>query len=251
MWEGESTSHVGGGVPASDNGDFDPPAAWIGIGGIAVGSSIPVIGHGSVQADRKRLTGVTVVSSQPQSITRPVIRPQAFKASKAEGVNETEGTCRQLGCAQGLSAHLQVLEQRLGYVLFHPRGEVRVLQYDHLARFGIRHEVSARQLMAKEQLRADLEKVSRRCFVTRTPTSLAASFRSTWPIRSRSRSHRPSATCDELRAVSSIDQKTARGSGSPEKPTFQTRLPGLRVSSLWVNRLAASSLDDNTVLYAI
>jgi len=61
----------------------------------------------------------------------------------------------------------------------------------------------------------------------------------------------PSATCDELRAVSSIDQKTARGSGSPEKPTFQTRLPGLRVSSLWVNRLAASSLDDNTVLYAI
>lgn len=37
-------------------------------------------------------TGVTVVSSQPQSTTRPVIRPLAANASKLVGVNDTEGT---------------------------------------------------------------------------------------------------------------------------------------------------------------
>ena len=39
---------------------------------------------------------MTVVSSQPQSTTRPVIRPQAFRASTAEDVNETEGTWHEL-----------------------------------------------------------------------------------------------------------------------------------------------------------
>jgi hypothetical protein len=41
-------------------------------------------------------TGVTVVSSHPQSTTRPVMRPQAANASRLVGVNETEGTWYQL-----------------------------------------------------------------------------------------------------------------------------------------------------------
>jgi predicted nuclease with RNAse H fold len=38
-------------------------------------------------------TGVTVVSSHPQSTTSPVMRPQAARASTDDGVNATEGTC--------------------------------------------------------------------------------------------------------------------------------------------------------------
>lgn len=41
---------------------------------------------------KQLLTGVAVVSSQPQSTTRPVIRPHAAKASTELGVNDTEGT---------------------------------------------------------------------------------------------------------------------------------------------------------------
>jgi len=37
-------------------------------------------------------TGVIVVSSHPQSTTRPVIRPHAANASRLDGVNDTEGT---------------------------------------------------------------------------------------------------------------------------------------------------------------
>jgi len=39
-----------------------------------------------------RLTGVTVVSSQPQSTTKPLMRPQAASASRLAGVNDTDGT---------------------------------------------------------------------------------------------------------------------------------------------------------------
>jgi hypothetical protein len=41
-------------------------------------------------------TGVTVVSSQPQSTTRPVMRPLAANANRLVGVNDTEGTFHQL-----------------------------------------------------------------------------------------------------------------------------------------------------------
>jgi hypothetical protein len=44
------------------------------------------------EAVLRELTGVIVVSNHPQSTTKPVIRPQALSASKAEEVNETEGT---------------------------------------------------------------------------------------------------------------------------------------------------------------
>lgn len=39
-----------------------------------------------------RHTGVTVVSNQPQSTTKPVTLPQATRANKLEDVNDTEGT---------------------------------------------------------------------------------------------------------------------------------------------------------------
>jgi hypothetical protein len=41
-------------------------------------------------------TGVTVVSSQPQSTTKPVIRPLAARANRLDGVNDIEGTWDQL-----------------------------------------------------------------------------------------------------------------------------------------------------------
>jgi len=66
------------------------PVALSGRDGTEVGSGKPI---GQLyKGDFGRHTGVIVVSSHPQSTTRPVIRPLAANASKLDGVNDTEGT---------------------------------------------------------------------------------------------------------------------------------------------------------------
>lgn len=47
-----------------------------------------------------------MVSSQPQSTTKPVIRPQAFRASKADEVNDIEGTYSQFALSHRADAPL-------------------------------------------------------------------------------------------------------------------------------------------------
>jgi len=58
--------------------------------GTEAGSSIPT--SQLYKRDFGGHTGVIVVSSHPQSTTRPVIRPLAANASRLDGVNDTEGT---------------------------------------------------------------------------------------------------------------------------------------------------------------
>ena len=82
-------------------------------GGIAAENSRPAMSAelAVILSRTLDLTGVTVVSSHPQSTTSPVIRPQAVKASKAEGVNDIDGTCCQ--CPPGwtpVRTYLEVLE---------------------------------------------------------------------------------------------------------------------------------------------
>ncbi len=74
------------------NEGLDLPAGWNGRGDKAVGSGIPGDTFSLTGGIGRGHTGVTVVSSQLQSITRPVTRPQAARARRLEEVNETEGT---------------------------------------------------------------------------------------------------------------------------------------------------------------
>jgi len=57
----------------------------------------------AMKRDFEGHTGVIVVSSHPQSTTRPVIRPHAANAGKLDGVNDTEGTLHQLDGLQRYS----------------------------------------------------------------------------------------------------------------------------------------------------
>ena len=64
-------------------------------GDVAVGSDIPSPPQSILLTDGEGQfwrTGVVVVSSQPQSTTSPVTRPQAAKASRLEGAKDMEGT---------------------------------------------------------------------------------------------------------------------------------------------------------------
>lgn len=80
------------------------------------------------------LTGVTVVSSHPQSTTRPVMRPHDPRASTLDGVNATEGTYSQL---RGATTYSQILKERSRNLLFDEYGKKSVLQYEHFTRFTI------------------------------------------------------------------------------------------------------------------
>lgn len=62
-------------------------AKWCERDDAAVESGTPVGAHKSCWTQGHRgLAGVTEVSSQPQSTTRPVTRPHAVSASRLEGV---------------------------------------------------------------------------------------------------------------------------------------------------------------------
>jgi hypothetical protein len=74
----------------SDHATLSQPAGLSVRDGKAAGSDIPI--SQLWMSDFGGRTGVTVVSSHPQSTTRPVMRPQAANASRLVGVNETEGT---------------------------------------------------------------------------------------------------------------------------------------------------------------
>jgi hypothetical protein len=105
---------------------------------------LSVSASGVGQVGLKELTGVTVVSSQPTSITRPVILPHAARERTLAEVKETEGTymIQLLGRARTRrksKAYLQVLKQRLGDLILDIGWQESILDYNDLASFRIRH----------------------------------------------------------------------------------------------------------------
>lgn len=93
-----------------------------------------------------------VVSSQPQSTTRPVIFPAAAKARTLDGVNDTDGTWEgQLEAyiqkkRTHWQADLEIFEEGFGDFVLDVGWQVCILDYDNFSGFGVRHQVSAYEL---------------------------------------------------------------------------------------------------------
>jgi hypothetical protein len=84
---------------------------------------------------------------------------------------------------------------------------------------------------------------SRRWMRTWTRRRASAALPCAPAVDARSRSHTSDA---RVRSAKSGAKKHARGSGSPEKPTFHAREPGLRLAEA-----RGGSLDDDAVVVAV
>ena len=79
-------------VILDDYGEHALPAVWTGPDGLVVWNMIPALSAPPWMNLKSGRTGVMVVSSQPQSTTSPVIRPQEANARTLDDVNAIEGT---------------------------------------------------------------------------------------------------------------------------------------------------------------
>lgn len=125
--------------------------------------------------------------------------------------------------------YLQIIKQRACDLLLDECGEERILHDNDFARLPVCMEVSVVSLFQLQSSKNSYRwntSLKRRC--TRALTSRLASL--LFPLApvtlDRSKSHSSDGVVRSLNAGVD-DQNTARGSGSPEKPTFHTLDPGL------------------------